>query len=75
MPTPVKSASQAERPGSTHEAKSFKETMRPGNLPFPKPVYKNPISVLIWCMDPHALFQHCFIISAFKDGFLDIAEP
>jgi hypothetical protein len=31
-PIPVKSAWQAERPGSTHEAKSFKEIMPPGTL-------------------------------------------
>jgi hypothetical protein len=32
--TPVKSAWQAERPGSTHEAGSFKETQPPGTLAF-----------------------------------------
>ena len=31
---PVKSAWQAKRPGSTHEAKSFKETQPPGTLAF-----------------------------------------
>jgi hypothetical protein len=32
--TPVKSAWQAERPGSIHEAKSFEETQPPGTLAF-----------------------------------------
>ena len=32
--TPVKSAWQAERPGSTHKAKSFTETQPPGTLTF-----------------------------------------
>ena len=32
--TPVTSAWQAERPESTHEEKSFKETMPPGTLAF-----------------------------------------
>jgi hypothetical protein len=32
--TPVKSVWQAESPGSTHKAKSFKETQPPGTLAF-----------------------------------------
>ena len=34
MHTPVKPAWQVERPGSTHEAKSFTETQPPGTLAF-----------------------------------------
>ena len=60
--TPVKSAWQAERPGSTHEAGSFKETQPPGTVAS----HSTYAPILLLRMDLCAFFQYCFVIGASK---------
>jgi hypothetical protein len=45
------------------------------NLGIPMAHTLKTVPALVWCMDPCALFQYCFIISAFKDWFWHIAKP